>query len=72
MGLACFHGVAVALLGGSPTHLAGSVAFLPSHCRLPPHPQNRFGQRSELNSDPLRGFKSGDSFINFGFFGLSS
>jgi hypothetical protein len=25
-----------AMLGGSPTHLAGSVAFLPSRCR-PPH-----------------------------------
>jgi hypothetical protein len=25
-------------LGGSPTHLAGSVTFLPSHCRPPPHP----------------------------------
>jgi hypothetical protein len=39
---------------------------------LPPHPWNCFGQRSELSSDPLRGVKSGGSFIDFEFFGLAS
>ena len=48
-------------LGGSPTHLAGSVTFLPSRYR-PPHTRRTvFCQKNELSSEPLRTVESGGS-----------